>query len=214
MQAIYILLLALVLSMLLIPALKRLAGPLKLTDEPSARKIHDRAIPRTGGIAIAAGTLIPVLLLVPLTQGAMAFAVAGTLLFMAGLLDDRLDLDYRLKLAGQIAAALIVVLGGEIQIEKLPFVDVARADPLWSVPLTVLVLVGITNAVNLSDGLDGLAGGISVLALGCLAAFAYQTEDRVAFAMALAMMGATFGFLRFNSNPAQIFMGDSGSQFL
>ncbi|WP_200335622.1 MraY family glycosyltransferase [Thiocystis violacea] len=151
---------------------------------------------------------------VPLDQEVSAFLAAAAILFLFGLLDDRFNLDYRLKLLGQVIAALVVVVEGGVSIQELPFLDVWSLPAAISIPLTLLFLVGITNAVNLSDGLDGLAGGISVLGLGCLAAFAYQNGDRAAFSIAIAMIGATFGFLRYNSNPAQIFMGDSGSQFL
>lgn len=214
MQSIYILLLSLFLSIVLIPPLAKLAAPLGLTDLPGGRKIHSRAIPRTGGIAIAAGTLIPIWILVPLNQEVATFIAGSAVLLVFGLLDDRLNLDYRIKLLGQALAAVIVVEGANVSIQEIPFLGISGLPHGLSTPLTVFLLVGITNAVNLSDGLDGLAGGISVLALGCLATFSYQNGDPTSFSVAVAMMGATFGFLRYNSNPAQVFMGDSGSQFL
>ncbi|NEX21959.1 undecaprenyl/decaprenyl-phosphate alpha-N-acetylglucosaminyl 1-phosphate transferase [Thiorhodococcus mannitoliphagus] len=214
MQAVYILLLALSISMVLIPPLKRLGAPLGLTDIPNARKIHDRAIPRSGGIAIASGTLISAWLLISLDQQGMALIAAWCVLLVFGLLDDRLNLDYRLKLLGQIIAGSIAVVAGDIMITEVPFLGVETLPTEIAIPLTVFLLTAITNAVNLSDGLDGLAGGLSILALGCLAIFAYQSGDQANFALTMALMGATFGFLRFNSSPAQIFMGDSGSQFL
>lgn len=214
MQAIYTLLLALFVSMVLVPPLARIAGPLKLTDQPGERKIHFHAIPRTGGIAIVIGALAPILLWVPLRPDLFAFTSAVGVLFVAGVLDDRFNLDFRLKLLGQLIAALIVILGGDVLIEYIPFFSETPLPSVVSLPLTILVLVGVTNAVNLSDGLDGLAGGLGLLALGGLAVLAYQGDDLPALMVALAMMGATFGFLRFNTHPAQIFMGDTGSQFL
>ncbi|MBK1720266.1 glycosyltransferase family 4 protein [Thiocystis violacea] len=214
MQAVYVLLLSLFISMVLVPPLARFASLLGLTDKPGGRKIHLHPIPRVGGIAIVIGAIVPILFLVPWRQDLLAFVSASLLLFVFGVLDDRFDLDYRLKFLGQISAALIVTLGGGIVIEVLPFLDGQRLSPFLAVPLTAFLLVAITNAVNLSDGLDGLAGGISLLAIGCLALLAYQGGDPTALAIALAMIGATFGFLRFNSNPALIFMGDTGSQFL
>lgn len=214
MQSVYILLLALFVSMVLIPPLKRLGAPLGLTDLPGARKIHDHAIPRTGGIAIAAGTLLSAGLLITLHQEGKALVAGWCVILLFGLLDDRFNLDYRLKLLGQVIAGGIVVLGGGIMITEVPFIGLETLPTAVAIPLTVLLLTAVTNAINLSDGLDGLAGGLSVLALGCLAIFAYQSDDQTSFALAMALMGATFGFLRFNSSPAQIFMGDSGSQFL
>lgn len=214
MQAIYILLIALFISMVLIPPLKRVAGPLRLTDVPGGRKIHAASIPRTGGIAIAAGALIPLLLFVTSSHETTAFVVAAGTIFFFGLLDDRFNLNYKLKLLGQIIASLIITIEGGVLIKTLPFITFLELPAFIAIPLTVFVLTAITNAINLSDGLDGLAGGISILALGCIAAFAYQIADVFVFSVAIALMGATFGFLRFNSNPAQIFMGDSGSQFL
>jgi UDP-GlcNAc:undecaprenyl-phosphate/decaprenyl-phosphate GlcNAc-1-phosphate transferase len=213
-QAVYILLLALFISMVLVPPLARLAGPLGLTDRPGARKIHQQPIPRSGGIAIVIGALIPIVFLVTARQDVRAFLIAAGVLFVFGVLDDRFDLDYRIKLLGQISAAAIVAVGGGVLIESLPFFDADALPRFIGLPLTLFVIIAITNAVNLSDGLDGLAGGISLLALVCLSILAYQGDDPAALGIALAMIGATFGFLRFNSNPAQIFMGDTGSQFL
>lgn len=215
MQAVYVLILALFLSMVMIPPLSRLAGLMGIVDKPSQRKIHGTIIPRTGGIAIVVGALIPILLWVPLRQDLAAFLIAAGVLFVFGVLDDRFNLDYRLKFGGQFLASLIVTLGGGVLIQSVPFLPSdTLLPPFLSIPLTVIALVGITNAVNLSDGLDGLAGGISLLALGCLGVLAYQCGDTVSLMVAFAIMGAIFGFLRFNTNPAQIFMGDTGSQFL
>lgn len=214
MQAIYVLLLSLFVSMVLIPPLSRFAPALGLTDKPDSRKIHTKLIPRTGGIAIVIGAITPVLLWVPWRADLRAFVLAVGVLFIFGVLDDRFNLNYRLKLLGQLLAALTVTLGGGVMIDQIPFLGTLELPPAVAVPLTVFALVAVTNAVNLSDGLDGLAGGISLLALGCLSILAYQGEDVAALMVAFAMMGATFGFLRFNTHPAQIFMGDTGSQFL
>lgn len=214
MQAVYVLVAALFIAMVLVPPLMRFAGDLGLTDRPDERKIHSRVIPRSGGIAIVAGAVIPVLVWVPMRPDLSAFLAAAGILFVFGVLDDRFNLDYRLKFLGQLMAAAVVTLAGGVLVQYLPFMSSAPL-PLWlSAPITIVVLVGLTNAVNLSDGLDGLAGGVSLLALGCLALLAYECSDSAALMTAVAIMGATFGFLRFNTNPAQIFMGDTGSQFL
>ena len=214
MKAAYAFVLALFLATVLVPVLGRIAGRIGLTDVPGGRKIHANVMPRTGGIAIFFGFLAPVLLWVPLREDLRAYVIAAAVLFVFGVLDDRYNLDYRLKLLGQVIAALVVTLGGGVLIEHFPFVPDEQLPPFLTLPFTLLVLVGITNALNLSDGLDGLAGGVSLLANGALLLLAYQAGDLPVVMVALAAMGATFGFLRFNTYPARVFMGDSGSQFL
>ena len=196
------------------PVLIRVAGPLGLTDRGGGRKIHTGLTPRTGGIAIVLGALLPASLLMPMRPDLRAYVIAAALLFAFGLMDDRYNLDFRLKLVGQTIATLIVTVLGGIVVTQMPFVP----GHLWIAPLalsfTIVLLVGVTNAVNLSDGLDGLAGGISLLAIGCVAILAYRADDIPVVTLCMAVIGATFGFLRFNTHPARLFMGDSGSQFL
>jgi UDP-GlcNAc:undecaprenyl-phosphate GlcNAc-1-phosphate transferase len=196
------------------PVLIRVAGPLGLTDRGGGRKIHTGLTPRTGGIAIVLGALLPASLLMPMRPDLRAYVIAAALLFAFGLMDDRYNLDFRVKLVGQTIATLIVTVLGGIVVTQMPFVP----GHLWIAPLalsfTIVLLVGVTNAVNLSDGLDGLAGGISLLAIGCVAILAYRADDIPVVTLCMAVIGATFGFLRFNTHPARLFMGDSGSQFL
>jgi UDP-GlcNAc:undecaprenyl-phosphate/decaprenyl-phosphate GlcNAc-1-phosphate transferase len=128
-------------------------------------------------------------------------------------LDDRFDLNYKIKFIGQIIAALIVVLYGNVLIERIPFFE-GTLPTLFAVPLTVLVLLATINAINLSDGLDGLAGGVSLLSLGTIALLAHSSQAFEILIIALAVIGSVFGFLRFNTYPAVVFMGDTGSQFL
>lgn len=185
-----------------------------MIDLPDARKRHSGAIPRVGGIAIGAGVLIAALLLLPLRPDLVACLVGASVIYLFGIADDRYSLDYRLKFTGQIAAALVFVFGGEIWLTRMPFFTM-QVIPDWiGIPLTVVVLVGITNAINLTDGMDGLAGGTSVLAATALGYLAYLGDDRQVALLAIAIIGATLGFLRYNTFPARVFMGDCGSQFL
>jgi UDP-GlcNAc:undecaprenyl-phosphate GlcNAc-1-phosphate transferase len=214
MQSAFAFVLALSLASVLIPLLIRVAGPLGMTDCGGGRKVHTGVTPRTGGIAIVVGALAPVLLWMPPRPDLGAFVFAAVLLFVFGVLDDRFNLDFRLKLLGQMLAALIVTVLGGTAITHVPFVPDETLPLALALPFTVFVLVGVTNAVNLSDGLDGLAGGISLFAVGGLGLLAYLAGDTPVVTLAMAVMGATFGFLRFNTHPARVFMGDSGSQFL
>ena len=205
---------ALLLATALVPMLAARAAALGLLDQPNARKIHRVAVPRVGGIAIAVGTLISVLLWFPLRPEMVGYLAGGLVIVAFGIADDRLDLDYRLKFAGQIGAALTLVILGDIQLTRVPF-EYSGVWPAWlGLLLTVVAVVGVTNAVNLTDGMDGLAAGTSLLAAAAIGYFAYIGGDITIALVALSLIGATLGFLRYNTHPAQVFMGDAGSQFL
>ena len=142
--------------------------------------------------------------------------IASMFIVLFGLLDDLKGIDFRLKFFSQMVAALVIVIYGGIKIKSLGGLlpdDMLLPDAV-AIPLTVVAIVGVTNAVNLADGLDGLAGGICLLSFCCLAYLAYLEEDFTLCLLALALAGAIFGFLRYNTYPAELFMGDTGSQFL
>jgi UDP-GlcNAc:undecaprenyl-phosphate GlcNAc-1-phosphate transferase len=212
----YVLTLAvsLFIAMALIPPLARYAGRLKLEDIPDARKIHARPIPRVGGIAIITGVATAVLLWVPMDPWIVGYLIGVLVIAVFGVWDDRTDLDYRLKFLGQFIAAIIAVVIGGIRISHLPLIDAWVLPAAIGIPLTVVVLVAITNAINLTDGLDGLAGGTTLLAVTCIALLAYLDDDQDLVIISLGLIGALFGFLRYNSYPARVFLGDTGSQFL
>jgi UDP-GlcNAc:undecaprenyl-phosphate GlcNAc-1-phosphate transferase len=207
-------LLAMVVTMAWLPVFGRVATKWRIIDHPGERKVHVTPVPRIGGVAMAIGVLVAAIIVIPLDRSGRYFLIAAGVLTMFGSLDDRFDLDYRIKLVGQLAAALIVVLGGDIQIHALTLDD-RMPMPEWvSIPLTVFFLVGITNAINLADGLDGLAGGTTFLCLCALAILAHSGGQWSCTALALAFGGAVLGFLRYNTYPASVFMGDAGSQLL
>jgi UDP-GlcNAc:undecaprenyl-phosphate GlcNAc-1-phosphate transferase len=207
-------LLAMIVTMAWVPVFQRYATKWGIVDRPGVRKVHAMAIPRVGGIAMIIGVLVAAVVVIPLAPSDRYFLLAVAVLAAFGAADDRFDLDYRIKLAGQLIAVLIVVVGGDTQIRSITL-DERLMLPEWiSMPLTVLFLVGITNAINLADGLDGLAGGTTFLCLGALAMLAHSSGQIVGAALALAFAGAILGFLRFNTFPASIFMGDAGSQLL
>jgi UDP-GlcNAc:undecaprenyl-phosphate GlcNAc-1-phosphate transferase len=211
---------SLFISMLLTPLLTRYASSLGLMDLPDARKSHIGAIPRVGGIAIALGALLPSVLWLGFTEAADGYdAVYGyfgaALVILAfGIWDDRSGLDYRLKLLGQLLAVLLVVATG-VEIHHLPFAGLDPVPQFISLPLTVFFLIAVTNAFNLLDGLDGLAGGCAMLSLGATAFLAFLMGGNTAILLiAAGLNGAILGFLRHNTYPATVFMGDAGSQFL
>jgi UDP-GlcNAc:undecaprenyl-phosphate GlcNAc-1-phosphate transferase len=207
-------LLAMVVTMAWLPVFGRAATRWGIVDRPGTRKVHTIVIPRIGGLAMVLGVLVAALIVIPLDANDRCFLMAAGVLTAFGAADDRFDLDYRIKLLGQMIAILIVVLAGDVQIHSVTL-DERLFLPQWvSIPLTVFFLVGITNAINLADGLDGLAGGTTFLCLGALAIFAHGSGQIVTAALSLAFAGAILGFLRFNTYPASVFMGDAGSQLL
>lgn len=207
-------LVAMIITMMILPLVVKAAARWRFVDAPGERKVHSVPIPRAGGIAMAIGVLATALLVVPLGSEERYFLIAAILVAACGGLDDRLDLDYRIKMGGQLAAAAIVIFCAHIKIHALTLDDKVALPDYISIPLTFLFLVGITNAINLADGLDGLAGGTAFLILCALAILANSGGEFGTAALSLTFAGAVLGFLRFNTYPASVFMGDAGSQLL
>ena len=216
---------ALLLSVFFTPCVLFVAKALNIYDDMNIRKVHARAIPRLGGVAIVLamlGLVIPVLMLNnyigEVFRGVQTEIIvllsAGMFIFLVGLIDDLCHLRVRTKLSAQIAAAIAVCAFG-IRIEYIALADWYTLDFGWfSWPLTILWIIGITNALNLIDGLDGLAAGISAIACAVIAVFAIYTGQPIMAVLMLALLGSLTGFLFYNFNPARIFMGDCGSLFL
>lgn len=198
----------------LIPVLARWAPSIGLTDAPGPRKVHSVPVPRVGGLAMAAGLFIATLLTVDLSAPVRGLLLGLAVLLLFGVWDDRVTLGYRPKLAGQIIAIGICMVVGRIHVGDISFAGIDGAPPYVSTLLTFLFLLGVTNAINLSDGLDGLAGGMALLCLCAIALFAVASGNNTVTTIALIEAGAVLGFLRFNTHPARVFMGDSGSQVL
>ena len=210
------LLLSLFITLALVPPLKSLATRYSAVDMPNERKVHTRPIPKIGGLAMAGGALIPILLWASLNGFGRALMTGAATIVVFGFLDDILDLPYKAKFLAQIIAALIVIHFGHLHLNYLGNLapDDYQLPAALSIPLSVFVIVGVTNAINLSDGLDGLAGGITLMTFICLGYLAYLGEHYFTLTLSVAVIGAIFGFLRFNTYPAIIFMGDTGSQLL
>jgi UDP-GlcNAc:undecaprenyl-phosphate GlcNAc-1-phosphate transferase len=213
MNPILLLTFAVAVSMLIIPLVWRFAPRLGLVDMPDPRKVHTSPVPRVGGWGITAGMLLPLLLLVRPDPLLLAFAFGSLVLFVFGVWDDAREIGHWPKFVGQILAAGVVVYLGDLYITRLPFVE-GTLDPAVGRPFTLFALVGMINAINHSDGLDGLAGGESMLSLIALALLGYLSANTLLIGIALATIGGILGFLRFNSHPARVFMGDCGSQVL
>lgn len=205
---------ALFVAMVLVAILMRAAQRWKLVDLPDGRKIHAHAIPRVGGIGMVLGTVVSVWAWLGLEVELKAFLLGVLIIVGFGIWDDRANLNYKIKFLGQILAVLTVVVPGHVLITQLSFDGLESLSAWVSLPLTVFFLLGMTNAMNLSDGLDGLAGGLSLLSLVCISALASLGEASDIMLVSLAIGGSILGFLRYNTHPAMVFMGDAGSQFL
>jgi UDP-GlcNAc:undecaprenyl-phosphate GlcNAc-1-phosphate transferase len=200
--------------MALIPPLQLAAGRLQFMDLPGGRKVHHGPMPRIGGIAFGIGALLAIVLWVPHDPMVAPILLSACILLGFGAWDDRAGLGYKAKLVGQLLAVFVVVGIGQIRLDTLPFLF-DHEPPRWlSIPLTVVFLVGAANAVNLSDGLDGLAGGLAFLTFAGIAYLAFLSHESIVLLLAVGLLGGLLGFLRYNTYPARIFMGDAGSQLL
>lgn len=201
-------------SLAVIPVMMRLAPWLGMIDHPDARKVHAKPVPRVGGWGIVLGALLPIIILVPLTPVLQSYIFGVVVLFAFGSMDDRHELGHYTKFIGQLLAVVPVVTYGGVCITHLPLFGMDPIPPAIGIPFTIFALLGMINAINHSDGLDGLAGGEALLSLAALAFLGYLADSDLILMIALAAMGGGFGFLRYNTHPAIVFMGDGGSQFL
>jgi UDP-GlcNAc:undecaprenyl-phosphate GlcNAc-1-phosphate transferase len=208
-------LMALLISLILVPFVAKLAIKIGAVDKPNERKVHTKIMPRMGGLAIYLSFFAVLFLSHEMTMQHIGLLTGGTVLVLVGIIDDKTDMPAKIKLLGQIFAACIVVAAG-VRVEFMTNFILGGVFPLYifSVPFTVLWIVAITNAVNLIDGLDGLAAGTSIIAAATMAISGYATGQTEMASMALILIGASLGFLKYNFHPAKIFMGDTGSMFL
>ena len=201
------------------PLVKALSVKVGAVDVPKdSRRMHNHPIPRMGGLAIFFGFVVAMLLFVPLDRPKQGMLLGAVIIVVLGMLDDKYALPAKPKFLVQIIAALITVMAGN-RIEVLSNPNIFSPNPYWelgalSIPVTVIWIVAITNAVNLIDGLDGLACGVSTISAATMLVIALRVEEWNVAVMMAALVGACIGFLPYNFNPAKIFMGDTGSTFL
>ena len=209
----YILLFAFLGAGALTPLMAHLSHQWGLVDQPAERKIHAHPTPRLGGVAVYLGFLGSVLLNSILPDWMIATLAAGSLLLIVGVIDDVWELPAASKLAAQLVAAGIVIATGKV----LTLFPSSPAGDVANVALTLLWIVGITNAFNFFDGMDGLATGLAILIAGFMGAVAFETDQAGLGWLAIAIIGAGLGFLPYNfrgRKPAVIFLGDGGATFL
>ena len=216
---------AFLVALITTPIVKSLAQKWGAVDVPKdGRRMHDHPIPRMGGLAIFLGFLLSVILFIPFVQtDGLGMQLQGMLLgaviiVVLGILDDIYALPALPKLIVQIVAAVIAVCSGNV-IETLSNPNIFSNDLYWelgwrSIPVTVIWIVAVTNAVNLIDGLDGLACGVSTISSMTVLVIALTVAEPTVAVLMACLAGGCIGFLPYNTNPAKIFMGDTGSTFL
>ncbi|WP_219835814.1 glycosyltransferase family 4 protein [Paenibacillus sp. R14(2021)] len=218
---------SLCLALTLTPLVIKLAYKVGAIDKPNHRKVHTKIMPRLGGLGIYGAFIGAYSAMQPFIPEGLfrsydknlinAMLTGGSMIVLIGVLDDRFELSAKFKLLGQIVAACVVVFGFGVKIELLniPFGDAIHPVASWlSIPITILWIVGVTNAINLIDGLDGLAAGVSAIAIGTILVMAAVMGFAPVILLSLLLLGGVIGFLVYNFHPAKIFMGDTGSLFL
>ncbi len=204
-------------SLAVIPIMVRLAPKLGMMDMPDDdRKVHVAPIPRVGGWGIIIGALIPILTLTDLDKTVVCYLFGCIVLLVFGAMDDQREMGHYTKFIGQILAVIPMIYYADLYATSLPFIP--YEFPTWFLQaFTMVAMIGVINAINHSDGLDGLAGGETLISLGAIALIAYLSStdsSNLTIVIALAAIGGLVGFLRYNTHPAIVFMGDGGSQFL
>ena len=207
--------LALVIVLLLTPVVGNVARFLGIVDRPGERRVHERIVPKLGGLALFFGIIIPALAFVDFSDEMRGLLLGATVATAVGAIDDFRGLLWWQKLAGQVGAAAIPVASG-IWIDRFtfPFIGVHELSPWVGKPLTIVWIVAVMNMVNFLDGLDGLAAGVCSIAGGTFAVIALSLGKPDAAIVSAIVFGACLGFLRHNFYPARIFMGDSGAMLL
>jgi UDP-GlcNAc:undecaprenyl-phosphate GlcNAc-1-phosphate transferase len=209
----YVLLVAFLGAGALTPIVVQIGRRWGLMDLPSERRVHGQPTPRLGGIAVYIGFIASVLLNSIIPEGMVGILLAGTLLLVVGVLDDLWDLSAPVKLLAQVVAACFVIATGKV----LTLFPAGPLGDMANVALTLFWIIGITNAFNFFDGMDGLATGLAMLLAGFMGVVAFETDQPNLGWFSLAVIGACMGFFPYNfrgKQPALIFLGDGGSTFL
>lgn len=198
---------SLIISILITPFIKFMAVRLNYLDHPNGKKVHAHSTPLLGGLAIFLSFVISIIFTLPIEKEIIAIFLGSLVLIIIGLIDDKFGMMPTTKLFGQLIAALTIVKFGGIKAEFI-------SNYYLSIIFTCFWVIGITNAVNLLDNMNGLSSGLVAIASIFFAVIAFLQNNIMAASMSLALCGACLGFLRYNFPNASIFMGDVGSLFI
>lgn len=207
---------AFVVSFVTVPLLISLANNSGAIAVPGKRHMHSIPTPKFGGIAIALGVLLITPFIFPIDRVISSYCVSSALMVLLGIIDDVRGTNWKMKMAFSTAAIAIIVFGGGVYLENLGnlFGLGELHLGIWGIPFTFVAIFGIINAINLIDGLNGLACGVSCIAFVSFALFAAISGNDTVLYLSLINLGATLGLFKYNYPHASIFMGDSGSLFL
>ena len=215
-EIIYMIVIPFLFVLSIIPFIKRVAKHVGAMDIPDKRKVHKKPMPRLGGLGIYMGFLLGYILFGTMSFKMNAILIGSFIIIVTGIFDDIKPIPAKIKFLFQIIAASVVAFYGQILLQDLSAFGFYIDFGIFSYPITILFIVGIINCINLIDGMDGLAAGLSsiyFITIGIVAVLWKQSFDLDAI-ITFIMLGSTLGFLCHNFNPAKIFMGDSGSMFL
>ena len=206
----------LIIVALIIPFVKKIAIHINALDIPNERKVHTKPIPRLGGLGIFIGFLIGYMIFGKSTVQMNSILIGSFIIVLTGMIDDIKPISAKAKLLGQIFASCVIVFYGNILLNNVTVLGLDINFGILAYPITILFIVACTNIINLIDGLDGLAGGISsIFYISTIVICFFQSRfQELELILALIMLGSTLGFLIHNFHPAKIFAGDSGALFM
>ncbi|MCK4309286.1 MAG: undecaprenyl/decaprenyl-phosphate alpha-N-acetylglucosaminyl 1-phosphate transferase [Candidatus Atribacteria bacterium] len=206
---------AFVVSYILTPYLARVGKKQNMVDLPDHRKVHEEAIPNLGGIVIFFGFLLSLLFIVQIEGQVKTLMVGGVIILLLGIVDDIADLSPKHKFIIQMIPALIVIIYNSDLINSFIVNQLKSLDLLGYLlyPVLIFWIVGVTNSINLIDGLDGLACGVSIITLITFFVLGLNQNFETLNLISIALAGSMLAFLKFNFYPSKIFLGDSGSTF-
>ncbi|MDO4193241.1 MAG: MraY family glycosyltransferase [Erysipelotrichaceae bacterium] len=203
-----------VISLILVPVAKQIGFKLGIYAVENERTVHHGKIVRMGGVAIYAAFMVSLAILWAADNSLNGILIGASVVFIGGLLDDIYDLPPKIKLLFQVTAAIIALTIGKLYLNETHIFSIAISNPVFNWLLSFFWIVGITNAINLIDGLDGLSSGISIIVTMTIGLLGFFMGRRDICILALALSGAIMGFLPYNFHPASIFVGDCGAQFM
>ena len=212
----YIILITFVSSLIIVPLVKKVAIHVNALDIPNKRKVHKKPMPRLGGLGIFLSFLIGYMFFAPLTTQMISILIGSFIIVLLGIVDDINPLKALYKFIAQLIVACILVFFGNVYLTELSILNTTINLGIMTYPLSLFIIVACINAINLIDGLDGLAAGTSSIYFITIIIISILLGriDNLGFVLCLITLGSTLGFLYYNFNPASIFMGDTGSMFL
>lgn len=213
MYTLFLLILSAIISFIVAPLFMRLSYRFGFVDYPNHRKQHERPMPFSGGISILVSFVITVIIAQPVEKEYIPIILGGSLIVILGIIDDKYDLKPSIKFLGQLVVISIPIFYGIIIDTINPF-GITMNFGVFAIPFTFLWIAVIINAINLIDGLDGLAAGVSVIALSSIAFIGILQSNIFVMMISVILIGSTLGVLYYNFNPAKLFLGDNGSMLL